>query len=147
MATRDDRKLALFAGMVKIELPASGSTEDMLRAAMRAAKNHWHIAVESEDTQFRSAVGAVLLWLQDQGDTESAARIVAELRMLGALSAACAGIPVDIGAAVDAEKDHKPFGLLECGRENQLQPPTRRAGDGHTVWDVGETNENPSQVV
>lgn len=118
MTMMDDRKLALFAGMIKIELPATGSTEDMLRAAMRAVKIHWHIAVESEDMQFRSAIGAVLLWLHEHGDTDTAARIVAELRMLSALSAACAGVPVDIAAALNGQIDQKLFGLLAIWKED-----------------------------
>lgn len=113
----DDRKLGLFASMVKMELPAVGSTEDILRVAMRAAKTHWHIAAESEDIQFRVAVGAVLLWLRERGDTESMERITSELEMLSALRAACAGIPVDLGVAMKDKGDQKLFGLLGMWKE------------------------------
>ena len=124
--TMDDRKLSLFAGMIKIVLPkveCTGKTEDMLRAAMQAAKVHWHIAAESEDIQFRAAVGAVLLWLHDLGDTEMSERIKVELGVLNALAAASAGIPVDFGAVCDDRKELKPFGLLAMWKEEPVDVP------------------------
>lgn len=65
------------------------SIAEKLKAAMRLTKDHW--MVTDEDTQFRAAIGAVLLTASPEEKT----LIESELRCLKMLVAASQGVPVD----------------------------------------------------
>ena len=87
-------------------VPADGSLEERLRAAMRAVRNPdvcW--MTHTDDQQFRGAIGAVLLKCSD----EERETIVRSLRPLQALSAATSGIAVDWSAMLPEEGDDRPL--------------------------------------
>jgi len=65
--------------------------EERLKVAMRAALNHW--LVIDEESQFKMAVGAVML----SATEEEKERIEIDLKFLKSMSAAASGVPIDFG--------------------------------------------------
>jgi hypothetical protein len=65
--------------------------EERLRVTMRAARNHW--LVTNEESQFKMAVGAVMV----EATEEERGRIEVDLKFLKAMSSAASGVPVDFG--------------------------------------------------
>ena len=86
--------------------------EDKLIAAMNETRNHW--MVTDEDKQFRAAVGAVMLLVDD--DTRY--QIELEMKTLNALSAMISGVPVDIE---NIETPDEPIGLMKIWKELRAQ--------------------------
>lgn len=78
------------------------SLEGRLRAAFAVTRHHW--VVVDEEKRFRAGVGGAMLL----ASVEERERLEAELRALATLSAAIAGVPVDIGGLAEFE----PVGLL-----------------------------------
>jgi len=78
--------------------------EDILKAAMKATKNHWMVA--NEDEQFQAALAATLCLCKDE-DKE---RFEKEVRNLKILSSALSGVPVDWGATEEIEN---PIGIMD----------------------------------
>ena len=87
------------------------SLEDNLRAAFKAAQNHW--TVSDEDTQMMGAVLAV----HQSSSPDDQARLKAEIDVIKALNAASSGIPVDMVSVLDGTKDIDPVGLNKIWRE------------------------------
>lgn len=80
--------------------------EERLKIAMRGALNYW--LPTDEDSQFRMAVGAVMV----EATEEERERIEAELRFLRALSSAACGVPVDFGRLMEGLKEQQDKGKL-----------------------------------
>src|SRR3989304_3571443 len=80
------------------------SLDEQIDAAMNTMRNHWMIL--DEDLQFRCAVGALLL-IVDEPTRQS---IKSELNALKALSALMSGVPVDIERV---EVTENSLGLLK----------------------------------
>ena len=90
------------------------SVEDMFRAVIPKARNHW--AVLDENEQFKGAIGAVILALIEQEKDEDKERVTTEMNMLNAMSAATRpGVSLNLEAIV--KEDFKPIGLLKIWRE------------------------------
>jgi hypothetical protein len=83
------------------------SLDEQIDAAMNTMRNHWMIL--DEDLQFRCAVGALLL-IVDEPTRQS---IRSELNALKALSALMSGVPVDIERVEVGET----LGLLKRWKE------------------------------
>lgn len=88
----------------KAKIDRTKPVKDQLIAAMNATKDHW--MATDEDTQFRAAIGAVMVGIEGD-DLE---RIKTELRMLKTLGAMISGVPVDLAAAAPPD-DFKAIGL------------------------------------
>ena len=93
----------------------AGGLEDKLRAAMNAAKDHWMVL--DKDTQFRGAVGAVMLhYGKDSEEYKRLAYEVDALRKLSAfLAAAQAGLSV--GVPEMEEPKPEPIGIMKLWQE------------------------------
>jgi len=88
--------------------------EDMFRAVVPEAHNHWMII--DEDEQFKGAVGAVLLALQEKGRDDDMKRITKELQMLRALSLiGTPGVSINFGDILD--EGFEPIGLMQIWKE------------------------------
>jgi len=107
-------ELAIVAAEAKAKLEGITGLGDRLIAAMKAAKGHW--LVLDKDVQLRGAIAAVLMVLEEEGNTEDSERIKKELGTLQALSAATSGVPVNF-AALDLPAN--PVGLLKLWHEIQ----------------------------
>ena len=86
-------------------IPAEGTLEEKLKAAMRVTKGHWMCTVP--DQRFRAAVGAVMVHC-GEGSPELS-RLEIEMRNLQRLSAFIsaggqARLPIDAFAAMFEEK-------------------------------------------
>lgn len=88
---------------------------ERLRKAMKAARDH-HM-VTDEVTQFRGAVGAVLL--DPLTTDEEKRRLEREINVLRALGAAQSGVPVNFGALLP-EEDYEPIGILKIWHETAI---------------------------
>jgi len=110
MSISNSIKIAIME--IEGQLDKTASIEDRLKKAMKLAKNHWLIV--DEDEQFKSAVGAVLL----KASEEERQIINQEMRILGALSAAQAGIPVNIEAVLPDDVK-KSYGLVKLWKETK----------------------------
>jgi len=88
--------------------------EDMFRAVVPEAHNHWLII--DEDEQFRGAIGAVLLALQEKGRDDDMERITKELEMLKALSLiGTPGVSINLGDIM--VEGFEPIGLMRIWKE------------------------------
>lgn len=91
----------------------TASLEDRLRATMTIAKDHW--LTDNEQARFKGAIAAVML----RASPEEKERISNELRVLGVLgglSAATEGLPIDMGALISSDGP-EPIGLLRIWHE------------------------------
>ena len=84
------------------------SLEGKLRAAMNATKNHW--MATDQDTQFKAAIGAVLLLI----DGEEKSRLEEELLALKNVNAMFSGVSVNIDAIKVPEN---PIGVMKMWQE------------------------------
>jgi hypothetical protein len=93
---------------------AGPALEDRLRAAMRATHHHW-LATKEDDQIMAACEGAA----QAVGEGPDRERLIAELKVWQALSAAISGVPVDFGAMVpDDEADRpEPVGIRKLWLE------------------------------
>jgi hypothetical protein len=93
-----------------------GGLEDKLRAAMNAAKNHWMVL--DKDTQFRGAVGAVMIhYGKDSEEYKRLAYEVDAMRKLSAfISAAQADLSVELPETSD-EPRPEPVGIMKLWQE------------------------------
>ena len=111
MVTQADTQILIGALEAKRAAEKETTLEGKLRSAMSAMsamKNHWMLL--DEDTQFRVAIGGVLLLTEG----EEKQRIEDELNSLKILSSAMRGVPVNWGQ-VQAPKN--PIGLMKMWRE------------------------------
>jgi hypothetical protein len=96
------------------ETHSKATIHELIKEAMKQAYNDNHVFMCSTDEQqFKAGVGGVILELTRRGDLESleyTQRITTEMKVLGALSAATTGIPVDIQGCLP--EGFVPFGLL-----------------------------------
>ena len=100
--------LMIVIAEAKSAAEGKDTLEDKLTAAMNSARNHWMVL--DEDKQFRGAVGAVMLLVDD----ETKRRLELEMKSLNALSAMISGVPVDI-EQIEVSED--PIGLLKMWKE------------------------------
>ena len=88
--------------------------EEMFRAVVPSAREHWMVI--DEDEQFRGAIGAVLLALQEKGREGEMERITKELNMLKAVSLiGTPGVNVNLGDIM--EDGFEPIGMLKIWKE------------------------------
>lgn len=100
--------LMIVIAEAKSAAEGKDTLEDKLTAAMNSARNHWMVL--DEDKQFRGAVGAVMLLVDD----ETRERIEIEMKTLNAMSAMISGVPIDI-ERVEVPED--PIGLLKMWKD------------------------------
>lgn len=107
-------------GLVALEAEDAAKNEPTLegklRAAMKAAANHWMVL--DRDLQLKGALAAVLTLVGV--DSADGQRIQHELRLHRALNAAAAGVPVDFGALFsenDETPKPEPLKLADLWRE------------------------------
>jgi hypothetical protein len=106
MTIPNSMKIAILEVKDKLDLKAP--IEESIKKAMKLMKDHWLIC--SNEQQFRCAVGAVMLTYPDaRPDLE------AEIKVLQALSAASAGVPIDLESTFDHEG--KVYNLLAIWHE------------------------------
>lgn len=107
----------LAASALRDNVPKEGTLKERLLHAMREVRkpNGAAFMCNGDDQQFRGAVGAVLLTCSDVERT----KIEAELRVLRSLSAAVAGVPVDLGVTLGALPNGEPLGLLGLWYESE----------------------------
>ena len=93
----------------------SGGLNDKLRAAMNVAKDHW--MVTDRDTQFRGAVGSVLLHYEE-GSSERI-RIESELAKMRQLTAFLAASQAGLSPSIPdpASDAPEPIGMMKIWRE------------------------------
>ena len=104
----NDGVLAIAVSEAKHAAEGETTLEGRLSKAMKATKNHW--MATDENTQFRAAVGAVLL-LSEGEDKE---RLEEEIAQLKAVQAMLSGVPVNFDAMEPMEN---PIGLMKMWRE------------------------------
>jgi hypothetical protein len=96
-----------------------GSLLGMLKAAMKATRNHWMCL--NEDKQFRAAVGAVMLHYGK--DSEEYERLGKEMDSLNKASAVFTalqvGVPID-WESMETESDYEPIGLLKLWKNEKI---------------------------
>lgn len=100
----------------RVEVPSPDNVKAVAREAMRHAHDEkctW--SCSSDDERFKSGVGALMLFFADAPDVT--AIITHEMKILGALSAAMTGIPVDWVAIGDGPDGAEPYGLMGIYRE------------------------------
>ena len=92
-----------------------GTLEDKAQAAMKKAKDHWMVL--DKDTQFRGAIGALLIhYGKDSPEYERISQELDSLRKISAiLQAAAVGLSVNLSEE-DLPK-HKPIGLMKMWQE------------------------------
>jgi len=105
----------LVASELKTEALKHDSAEEMFRAVAPLAHEHWMVL--DKDKQFRGAVGAVVLALDEQGKEEAKAAVMKEIGMLNSLAAAISGVPVDMERAFEQNGEFKPIGLMSIWHE------------------------------
>ena len=111
---RTTEAIVLAEATSALEREQDRSTDNLLRAAMKATYHHW--MVTDEDVQFRMAVGAVLLVAPEE-DREI---LTGELKSLQILSAVMSGVPVDIASVKIPEKS---FGIMKMWHQvKQIEP-------------------------
>ncbi len=95
------------------QLSKEGSLEDRIKEAMKLVKSRRSglMFAVTFDQQFRTAIGGVILHASE----EERARITLEMRVLGSLSAAIEGLPIDLSQIPEPEK---PIGLLKLWHES-----------------------------
>src|SRR4051794_9202399 len=101
--------MSIAIAEAKIAPEQEPDLDSQLRAAMKATHDHWLITNEEE--RFKAAVGAVIV-ISDQA---TRVRIAQEIRILGSVSAAITGVPVDFSALLD--DNFEPIGLLRMWKE------------------------------
>jgi hypothetical protein len=109
----NDGVLTIAVTEAKAAAENETTLEGRLTAAMKATKNHW--MATDEDTQFRAAIGAVLLLSED----EDKARLEEEVSQIKAVQAMLSGVPVDFDAMEPMEN---PIGLTKLWRELDEEP-------------------------
>ncbi len=108
----NDAMFAIIMSEVREKVASANDLEGKLQAAMRGAKNHWMVL--DEQTQFKAAVGAVMIdYGEDSADFQ---RLEAEMKALRTLAAMASGIPVDISRLDTSEE---PIGLTKMWKEIQ----------------------------
>lgn len=100
--------LSLVATECREAARSADTLDDRIKAAFKAARNHWMVRDENE--QFQGAVAGIYE-LSDETDRE---RIKMEMDGLRALSALFSGVPVDMSQIPIPEK---PIGLLKTWKE------------------------------
>lgn len=101
--------LALICAQT-ITLPESGTLEELLTVAFKKAKGFW--LTTDDNVRLQGGIIAVGNHLgMDHPDFE---RLSKEMKVLGALSAATSGVPVDFAAL--GEPDPNPIGVLALYR-------------------------------
>ncbi len=100
--------LMIVIAEAKSAAEGEDTLEDKLTAAMNSARNHWMVL--DEDKQFRGAVGAVMLLVDD----EDKHRLELEMKALNALSALMSGVPIDIDTI---EVSDDPIGLMKMWKD------------------------------
>ena len=103
----NDGVLAIAVTEAKAAAEGETTLEGRLTKAMEATKDHW--MATDEDTQFRAAIGAVLLLSED----EDKARLEEEISQLKTVQAMISGVPVDFNAMEPMEN---PIGLMKMWR-------------------------------
>ena len=112
--TMNDTMMALVCIDARDAAKDAPTTEAKLRAAMKSAANHWMVL--DAGIQQRGAIAAVLDLVGL--DSDDGRVLQAELRVLNALNASSAGVPVDFGTLMDNQADKtKWFGLSKLWRE------------------------------
>ena len=96
------------------EVDKAESTAEKLYAAMRVCKGHWMVTDPNE--QLVAAVATVMTALQEAGNLADYGRLQTETRMVRALGAASAGLPIDFTQLV-LDDNFEPFGLGAMWRE------------------------------
>jgi hypothetical protein len=86
--------------------------EDRLRAAMRVTHHHW-LATDESDQIMAACEGTA----QAVGDGPDRERLIAELRVIQALSAAMSGVPVDFDAMLADENRPEPVHIRKLWAE------------------------------
>ena len=107
---------ALFAiGLTEAKAAAEKETtlHAQMDAAMKLMQHHWMIL--DEDLQFRCAVGALLMIVDEQTQET----IKEEMASLKALSALMSGIPVDMERVTVPQN---PLGLMKRWNELKAKP-------------------------
>lgn len=106
----NDAMLVIAATEAKARIDGKefATLEDRCKEAMRATKGHW--MATDEDTQFRAAVGAVMMTCSPEDKT----RIEEELAVLKMLAAMQQGVPVDFSQMTPPEK---PVALTKLWQE------------------------------
>jgi len=107
---------ALFAiGVTEAKAASEKETtiQAQMDAAMKLMQHHWMIL--DEDLQFRCAVGALLMIVDEQTQET----IKEEMASLKALSALMSGIPVDMERVTVPQN---PLGLMKRWKELKVQP-------------------------
>jgi len=79
---------------------------------MKCMTTFW--AATDDDLRFRGAVGGVLMVLNEREDTDTVAKITAELDSLKNLSALMSGVPVDMDRVTIPDN---PVGLMKMWEE------------------------------
>ncbi len=99
--------MSTLVAIVMTEAKAAGEGiedfEEMCRACMTIAAEHWMVL--DEDEQFRGAIAAILML----ADEEHKSRVKYTVKMLKGLNAATSGVPVYFEALVDFEVKMVPI--------------------------------------
>jgi len=95
-------ELQIAAAPVRDRIPADKPLAERLQFAMRYVRDHerslfWMSAEANDDTQFRTALAAVML----AGNDEDRSAIERSMKPLRMLSAAMSGIPVDFSSVLE----------------------------------------------
>lgn len=100
-----DPGLAIGIAILGQQIPSDKPLEDRLRFAMQYIRKNWRDVLfmaynaDSEDLQFRTAVGAVMA----AGDADDLERLSTSLKPMRMLNAAATGIPVNFSDLPDPE--------------------------------------------
>lgn len=104
---------AIVSQTIGTNITPEMSTEEMLRVAMKDAKNHW--MVTDENWQLMGAIVHVTMRLMKMPDREAdLENLRREVKMLQALSGIMSGMPIDIERIKVPEK---VFGLGKMWNE------------------------------
>jgi hypothetical protein len=108
-----EKMVMIVAQTITPKIEGEASTEDMLRAAMREAKDHW--MVTDENQRLMGAIAHVTMLLLKMPDrAEDLENLRREVKMLQALSGIMSGMPIDISRV---EAPEKAFGLGKMWNE------------------------------
>ena len=106
-----DNTLAIMISEAKRKVQQDKSLKERLKSAMKITFRHW--LVTDEDSQFRAAIGAVLL----SASESEKKKITTELKGLRAISAMTNGVPIDIAQLIKNQEGAEPVGLLKLWKE------------------------------
>jgi|SRR3990167_11551313 len=106
--------MGIIGAEARADIDAAETLIDKFKAAFAIARNHW--MVTDEDMQFKAAIGAVLITLDEDSDDYS--RVLKEMRSLNTVAAMLSGIPVDFN---QIETDYEPIGLIKLWKQRDLR--------------------------